>query len=70
MLKKDLQKEYTQVQKILDLAQVRKYDTKELFKYDLIKFAYLFDEEGLLNRPQKKLADEGMFCHKMIMALL
>ena len=54
MLKKDLQKEYTQVQKILDLAQVRKYDTKELFKYDLIKFSYLFDEEGLLTRPQKK----------------
>ena len=55
MLKKDLQKQYTQVQKILDLAQVRKYDTKELFKYDLIKFSYLFDEEGLLTRPQKSL---------------
>ena len=51
--KKGQKKEFSQVQKVLDLARERKYDSKELLKYDLIPSTYLFDSEGLMNKPQK-----------------
>ena len=40
-------------QKLLNLARLRGYSTKELFKYDLVESSYLFDSNGQMTSPEK-----------------
>ena len=51
--KKD-QKETAQAQRALDLAQVRGYDIRHLFKYDLVPSSYLFDACWFYNRSKEE----------------
>ena len=37
----------------MELARVRGFDTKELFKYDLVPCEYLFGEDGLMTKLVK-----------------
>jgi hypothetical protein len=47
-------KSISQGQKMIDLARVRGYDMKEVFKYDLVESSYLFDENGLMTPAHDK----------------
>ena len=46
-------KRLAKAQKILDIARVRNYDMEELLSHDLIEKSYLFDENGLMSKPNK-----------------
>ena len=46
-------KRLVKAQKILDIAGVRNYDMEELLSHDLIEKSYLFDENGLMSKPNK-----------------
>ena len=46
-------KRLAKAQKILDIARVRNYDMEELLSHDLIGKSYLFDENGLMSKPNK-----------------
>ena len=51
--KKDVKKELSEAQKLIDLARVRDYDIKKLLEYDLVSTNYLFDEKGFMTDPHK-----------------
>ncbi len=51
--KKNVTKELSEVQKIIDIARVREYDIRKLFKFDLVSSTYLFDDNGLMTKPSK-----------------
>ena len=40
-------------QNLIDLARVRDYNLEELFKYNLMKGSYLFDDKGFMTDPHK-----------------
>lgn len=46
-------KQLAETQKIFDIARVREYDMKHLLRFDLIDSSYLFDGDGLMNKPNK-----------------
>ena len=57
--KKEKKKESAHAQKLMDLARVRGFDTKELFKYYLVLSKYLFGEDGLMTQTSEKCFDSG-----------
>lgn len=52
-VKKQQSKEVAVGQRILDIASERKYDFRELLKYDLVPNNFLFDANGLMTKPHK-----------------
>ena len=51
--KKKDQTKTAQAQRTLDLARVRGYDIRHLFKYDLVPLSYLLDGCGFMTDPKK-----------------
>jgi len=53
-------KKLAEAQKIFDIARVRNYDIKELLSHDLVEKSYLFDEKGLMSKPNKSELCKGL----------
>ena len=51
--KKKKKKESAQAQQLMELARVRGFDTKELFKYDLVPSKYFFGKDRLMTKLVK-----------------
>ena len=51
--KKEKKKGSSQAQKLTELFRVKGFDTKELFKYNLVPSKDLFGEDGLMTKPVK-----------------
>ena len=54
-LPKHQKKEIAQTHKMIDLARLRQFDVKEVFKYNLISSSYLFEADGLMTTTSKSL---------------
>ena len=52
---KKSKKDIFQAQKLIDLARVRQFGVKELFKYNLVSSSYLFEADGLMKPASKSL---------------
>ena len=52
---KKSKKDIVQAQKLIDLAHVRQFGVKELFKYNLVSSSYLFKADGLMKPASKSL---------------
>ena len=50
---KQCKNKLAEAQKLFDIARVRDYDMKCLLGYDLVESSYLFDEDGLMKKPNK-----------------
>jgi len=53
-------KKLAKAQKIFDIARVQNYDLKELLRHDLVEKSYLFDEKGLMSKPNKCEVCKGL----------
>ena len=53
-------KKLAEAQKIFDIARVWNYDIKELLRHDVVQKSYLFDEEGLMSKPNKSELCKGL----------
>ena len=50
---KNEKKQLAQAQKTFDISRVRGYDVRCLLKHDLVETSYLFDDDGLMVKPNK-----------------
>jgi len=44
----------------MSMARVRNYDIQELLRHDLVEKSYLFDETGLMSKPNKSELCKGL----------
>ena len=52
-MERDTKKHLAEAQKIFDVVNIRQYDIKNLFSYDLVPTNYLYDSSNLMTKPDK-----------------